>query len=148
MKQFFSRAIIASAVLALFTSCEQKTSGNGESKDEVITSWPATKETDKGNFTVTLSPKEGGIEGNKHFSLNVEVKPKQPGGLGGATVLVNADMPAHRHGMNTQPEISSGSSNSYQVDGMLFHMTGYWVINVDITKDGKTEQALFPVQVE
>ena len=64
------------------------------------------------------------------------------------SVLVDADMPAHKHGMNTKPETISKSSTSYRVDGMALHMAGDWVITVDVTRDGNTERATFPVSVE
>ena len=50
--------------------------------------------------------------------------------------------------MNTQPELVEKGERHYQVDGMLFHMAGEWVIMVDVGRDGKTERASIPVQVE
>ena len=115
-------------------------------------SWPMTKTTDAGNFKISLSPASR-IVRNQHFSLYITIIPtsndehsnKNPADI---ELLVNADMPAHRHGMNTQPTVTPINSNQYRVDGMLFHMQGHWQINVDIKKDSVTEQALFPVDVE
>jgi len=57
-------------------------------------------------------------------------------------------MPAHGHGMNTQPEVVAGKEGDYRVDGMLFHMAGEWVITVEVGSQGKMERASFPVQIE
>ncbi len=113
--------------------------------------WPATLTTDGGAYSVTLEPTKGAIGWNEHFSLNLAIKP-QATGVGPLTVVVDADMPAHRHGMNTKPELVPKGEQSgeqhFRVDGMLFHMTGYWVITVDVTGGGVTERATFPVTIE
>ncbi len=38
----------------------------------------------------------------------------------------DAVMPAHKHGMNYRPSISSMGDGRYKVDGFLFHMPGRW----------------------
>lgn len=112
-----------------------------------VLSWPATRSTAKGSYEVTLTPSNGEIMQNKHFTLDVTLKAKK-GGLENVTVVVDGDMPAHQHGMNTKPELTARSASESRVEGMLFHMGGDWVITVDITRDGKKEQALFPISVE
>jgi len=112
-----------------------------------VFSWPATRSTAEGSFEVTLAPSNNKITQNKHFILNVILKAKK-GGLENVTLVVDGDMPAHQHGMNTKPELTAKSASEYWVEGMLFHMGGDWVISVDITRDGKKEQALFPISVE
>ena len=50
--------------------------------------------------------------------------------------------------MNTLPELVEKEAFHYQVDGMLFNMSGKWVIMVDVTAEGKTERASLPVHIE
>ena len=55
-------------------------------------------------------------------------------------ISVNGGMPLHDHGMQTTPMVAAKTSkNQYQVDGMKFHMRGYWEVTVKIdtgsTKD-------------
>ena len=109
--------------------------------------WPATLTTDQGGYDVTLKPGTESIERNKHFTLDVKLRARK-GSLDNIKLKVDADMPAHRHGMNTQPVVSKKEAADYQVDGMLFHMGGDWVITVDVENAGKTERATFPVSVE
>ena len=47
-----------------------------------------------------------------------------------------------------KPEVVAQGSLQYRVEGMVFHMSGDWVIMVDVARDGKTERAAFPVSVE
>jgi hypothetical protein len=62
----------------------------------------------------------------------------------GATVVVDGDMPAHGHGMPTQPEVTADlGSGDYRVDGMAFQMGGYWVVDVRVSADGETDTIHF-----
>lgn len=49
----------------------------------------------------------------------------------------DADMPAHRHGMNYSPEISVVSPGRFRAEGFLLHMPGTWRFKFDLlTADG------------
>ncbi|HET7520221.1 MAG TPA: FixH family protein [Candidatus Limnocylindria bacterium] len=62
----------------------------------------------------------------------------------GATVVVDGDMPAHGHGMPTQPEVTADlGTGDYRVDGMAFQMGGYWVVDVTVSADGETDTIHF-----
>lgn len=125
----------------LLLACEPAADPNA-----VVESWPATRKTDGGSFSVTLSPTDGDILNNKHFSLDLSVESNK--GEGPIKAEVDADMPAHGHGMNTKPELVDKGELKYQVDGMLFHMAGEWVIFIDVTRGETTERASFPVLLE
>ena len=131
----------------IFISCDQAATGPDVDENAATTTWPATKTTEGGAFSVTLEPGKGDILWNEHFSLNLSIKPRKADG-GPLTVIVDADMPAHRHGMNTKPELAPTGEHEFQVDGMLFHMKGAWVITVDVTGGGVTERATFPVFIK
>ena len=124
--------------------------------DQSLTNYPARPlnfivRPDYGNFAVTVRPSDGVIERNVHFSLEVSLQIANgdaDADSGVTKVTVDADMPAHRHGMNTQPEITEEGNHRYRVDGMVFHMAGDWVITVDIARGNESERASFPVFVE
>ena len=146
MKQLIT--FIALLLLITAAGCREQASSPSEETieaSEAITAWPATRKTDQGNFSVTVKPIDGQIERNRHFSLEITIEPISDGEL---EIKVDADMPAHRHGMNTKPGISATGEHAYQADGMLFHMGGDWVITVDVTHKGDTERASFPVLIE
>lgn len=143
--------ILSAASLLVFAACKEEVKDTSKHPNPppapAISSWPATQETDGGNFEVTLQPEGGEILRNQHFALELRLKPED-GDSTGITVAVDADMPAHQHGMNTKPEVSEIDGGGYRVEGMLFHMAGDWVISVDVTRNKKTERAAFPVSVE
>jgi hypothetical protein len=48
------------------------------------------------------------------------------GNVTAETLRVDAQMPAHRHGMNFQPKIAAAGANMFRAEGMMFHMPGKW----------------------
>lgn len=54
---------------------------------------------------------------------------------------VDATMPAHRHGMNYRPKLKALGGGRFQVDGLLWHMSGHWELRFDTELDG-TKQVL------
>lgn len=68
--------------------------------------------------------------------------------LDGADVTVDAGMPEHLHGMMTQPQISDETQpGQFRVDGMNFHMPGWWVITLDVSKGRGRDLAYFNIVV-
>lgn len=95
-----------------------------------------------GTYSVRFSSDPDKIPLNKSFDLAVSVvradgRPISPD----AQLIVNANMPAHYHGMNTKPVTEKLPDGSWVVKGMLFHMPGHWKINYDIREGEATERA-------
>lgn len=135
------------ASLFFSSACKEEV-GAGKAPGPIPSStWPATQTTDGGNFEVTVQPEGGEIVRNQHFSLELKLLAKD-GDLAGVTVAVDADMPAHQHGMNTKPQVIALDGGAFRAEGMLFHMAGGWVIAVDVTRGDETERASYPVAVE
>lgn len=59
-------------------------------------------------------------------------------------VVVDAEMPAHGHGMGQTPTTSS-TDNLYTSTGMLFAMEGDWDIHIYVTEEGSVDQATYSV---
>jgi hypothetical protein len=100
--------------------------------------------SEHGLFKVTIKPGIDPIPINQihTWTLHVETPQGQP--VENATIAVNGDMPQHGHGLPTKPEVGPYLGNGdYQVDGMKFQMTGWWVVDFDITAAGQTDRASF-----
>jgi len=50
---------------------------------------------------------------------------------------VDADMPAHRHGMNYRPTVENLGNGRHVARGLLFHMAGRWRLIFDIDTGGR-----------
>ena len=78
--------------------------------------------------------------------LHIETADGEP--VAGALVTVDGDMPAHRHGMPTQPEVTADlGGGDYRVEGMEFQMGGYWVIDVTVTANDETDTIHFGLEL-
>ena len=57
------------------------------------------------------------------------------------SVMVDAQMPDHGHGMNVAPTMVLEKSRECRAEGMLFHMSGRWEVDVDIDDGITVERA-------
>jgi hypothetical protein len=59
---------------------------------------------------------------------------------GNARLLrVDADMPAHRHGMNYRPTLEAQADGRFLAQGLMLHMPGRWRIRFEIEADGRRQ---------
>ncbi len=56
------------------------------------------------------------------------------------SIIVDAGMPHHGHGMNVRPELERRADGSWVARGMLMHMPGRWQVYVDVVDDGRLER--------
>ena len=54
------------------------------------------------------------------------------GGARPAKLVVDADMPAHRHGMNYRARVQALGGGRYRAEGLMFHMPGRWRFVFDL----------------
>lgn len=104
--------------------------------------------SDKKSFKLSYTPTPDPIPLNSFFRLKLLLQDPQTRVLTGAKLSVSATMPEHNHGMNVKPKVKALGQGLYEVQGLLFHMAGYWEIVVDIELGGKHEKVIFGVTVE
>ena len=65
-----------------------------------------------------------------------------------ASVEVIGGMPEHDHGLPTQPRVTEELGNGdYRLDGMRFHMRGYWEITVTVVTEERSSVVVIPLQL-
>lgn len=65
-----------------------------------------------------------------------------------ATIAVDGDMPQHLHGLPTRPRVTRNLGNGdYLLEGVKFQMGGWWVMDFDVTADGRTERVRFNLRL-
>lgn len=86
-----------------------------------------------GAGALELAPQPWPIPVGKHFSVRLRWCGE---GAAPTALKLDADMPAHRHGMNYQPTLSrvDTAGREWQADGLMFHMPGRWRFIVDVTQ--------------
>ena len=116
---FFVICILAEALAFVGTSCE------------IPKGWVAmdTEKENQSDNIALFSLDVAAINIGQPFSFKVSLCGESETKLDRLTV--NAIMPAHQHGMNYTPAVSYiDESDSFEVEGFLFHMPGIWVITV------------------
>lgn len=83
----------------------------------------------------------------RHFGIDIVVCPR-----GGASLpvalRVDADMPAHRHGMNYKATVRTLGDGRYRADGLMLHMPGQWRLLFDLSADGRIERFTHAVDLK
>ena len=103
--------------------------------------------TDGGSYYVYWDSIPSVIPFNQQFSLSAMVHDGEDHTLmlNDRTLMVDASMPAHQHGMDTEPQVSMSEHGTYTIDGMLFHMAGDWELEFAVSDGTTTERAFFTI---
>ena len=89
-----------------------------------------------GQYIVTYTTPDGPPEINRMHSwiLYVESDAGEP--VEGADIEVDGSMPAHDQSLPTRPQVTEELGDGYyRLDGVRFHMRGYWEIVIQISSD-------------
>lgn len=177
MRHLRTIAILLTLSVGLLAGCKSKQSENAGEKpaaaDAEKSAAPAPSKADKsasqvdipedqtmegptenGNFYVVATPRPNPIPFQELFSLEVKVyksADKKELAKGVSLDQVRATMPAHGHGMKTQPKVEATGDATFKVEGMKFHMQGEgkdgrWAVEFVLAEGGTIDQAKFDVQ--
>jgi hypothetical protein len=67
------------------------------------------------------------------FTMDV-IACRMPGRGAVQTVVVDAQMPAHGHGMNYRPTAIESGPSQFRMSGLMLHMPGRWRLTVDLVQ--------------
>ena len=102
---------------------------------------PDTWASDRGLFRVSFTSSIHPLEINRIHEWVVHVETAAGDVVEGATLQVSGGMPKHDHGLPTSPRVTADLGNGdYRVQGLRFHMTGAWLINITIDDGMHTDQ--------
>jgi hypothetical protein len=96
--------------------------------------------------TVAFAPRPAPLQVGRHFALDIVVCARE-GAAPAAALRVDADMPAHRHGMNYRPTVQPLAEGRWRADGLMLHMPGRWRISFDLDVAGGSERVAVEVDV-
>jgi hypothetical protein len=86
------------------------------------------------SLTLAFAPRPAPVRVGQHFAIDIEVC--APAAVEAALTAVDAEMPAHRHGMNYRPRIEALGPGRWRASGLMFHMPGHWRYRFDLTLAG------------
>ena len=145
-----NRIFLVFLVFLAIPACERGPRDTTEPSEPASPRATRSEVTQEGSFRVSYRPSPAPVPLNEYFELSLTVTPYEDGEPlpEDLEVGVDAAMPDHGHGMNVRPEVRALDHGSFEAEGMLFHMPGYWELYVEIMADGVTETAVFPVELE
>ena len=94
-------------------------------------------EVDGAQHRLAFVPVPAPLASGRHLSLDIVVCPRLGASAPGA-LKVDADMPAHRHGMNYKATVTALGDGRYRADGLMLHMAGRWRLLFDLAVEGRT----------
>lgn len=106
--------------------------------------YSTTRSSEQGLYKIGYTSDRGAIPVNQiqSWTLHVENAAGQP--VANAIITVDGDMPQHGHGLPTRPQVTRYLGNGdYKVEGLKFHMPGWWVMDFVVTADGQRDQVRF-----
>jgi len=108
----------------------------------------SNKVSDNGHFQVSYISKLEPIEINNLHAWNIFIKDKNGNDVSNAEVSVIGGMPEHNHGLPTQPQITMNFGDGcYLLEGMKFHMLGWWTVTISITNENKSDAVTFNLKL-
>jgi len=89
--------------------------------------------SDDGHFKLSFESELQPLSINKIHSWILHIADSDGNAISNAELVVTGGMPEHNHGLPTSPAVTVAlEGGDYKVEGMRFHMRGYWEIRVSI----------------
>jgi hypothetical protein len=95
---------------------------------------------------IAFVPRSLPVPVGQHFHIDFVVCDVTP--RSGADVVVDADMPAHRHGMNYRTRVEALPDGVFRAHGLMFHMPGTWRVIFDVPLEGRTLRLTREIEVQ
>ena len=98
--------------------------------------------SEKAMFQVSYESQLNPIVINQIHSWKLHVMDAQGRAINNALITVKGGMPLHNHGLATAPSIEAIGDGNYLLQGLRFHMMGYWELELNITQGGISDTAI------
>lgn len=111
--------------------------------------YSTTRLTEQQVFRVTYVSNLGTVPVNQmqSWTLHIETFDGKP--VDNATITLDGDMPQHGHGLPTRPQVTRNLGNGdYLVEGLKFHMPGWWVMDFEITSGEQRDSVRFNMMLQ
>lgn len=116
---------------------------SGALADGALGMLPSEVKSEGGGFQLTLNSTPAPIPLNELFEIvvSVDASAAADDSTNPVWLRASAEMPAHKHGMNTRVIVEQLADGRFAIKGLLFHMRGEWLITFDVAKGRVHEQA-------
>lgn len=105
--------------------------------------------TQKGLYRITIEKAPTPVPTNRFQTWAVAVTAADGKPLPAAMLAVSGGMPQHGHGMLVEPRVSRQTeSGRFLVEGLKFHMPGYWEVKFTVTADNRADELMFTLDLQ
>ena len=106
--------------------------------------YSTTRLSEQGLYKVTYIAEINPVPINQMLKWTLHVEDAEGQLVENATITVDGDMPQHGHGLPTRPQVTRYLGNGdYRVEGLKFHMPGWWVVDFQIEAGDQQDQVRF-----
>jgi hypothetical protein len=106
--------------------------------------YSTTQRSAQGLYEVSYSAEITPIPINQMLQWTLHVEDAAGQLVEDAQIAVAGDMPQHGHGLPTLPQVTRYlGDGDYLVEGLKFHMPGWWVVDFQIQANGQQDQVRF-----
>ncbi len=106
------------------------------------------KKSDGGMFRISYESGLRPISINRIHNWIVHIERSDGSPVADAMITLIGGMPEHDHGLPTLPLATQYlGDGDYLVEGMKFHMNGWWQITISITVAGDNDSVTFDLQL-
>jgi hypothetical protein len=114
-----------------------------QAQQEVGQTWVSKNE----HFKVMVESELDPIVINQMHSWTLQLQNAQGQAVTDADLSLVGGMPAHNHGLATAPVIEPAGVGSYLLQGLRFHMMGYWELELTIDHAGISDIVLITLEL-
>ena len=101
-----------------------------------------------GHFKVSVDPDIEPLAINTIHRWVVQVLTADDVPVPAAKIAIRGGMPAHDHGLPTLPQATRYlGEGRYLLEGMRFHMSGYWEVILSIESDTQRDEVVIPLEL-
>lgn len=106
-----------------------------------------TFQSENNNFQVSYESQLEPISINRIHSWVLHVTDADGDAVEDAKITIVGGMPEHNHGLATEPTIEATGDGDYLLQGLRFHMMGYWELVLTVSHDGVSDNVVIPLEL-
>lgn len=104
-------------------------------------------ESKKGLYKLSIVSELNPIAINKIHSWTLHLQDSSGMFVHDAQISFEGGMPEHNHGLATEPSIIRQDDGSYLLQGLRFHMMGYWELVLTINHNNVSDTVLLTLDL-
>lgn len=117
-------------------------------EEQTVSQHQLTKYTENTHFKVRITSKLDPIAINTMHAWIIHIEDKNGQDILDAAINVDGGMPEHNHGLPTRPLVTKYLGDGcYLLEGMKFHMGGWWTITFSITDGSIRDSVTFDLNL-